>query len=116
MEKFSQILLMSFVTISIYDIIKGFYRDNKVDINNIVTAILGIILSIAAQLDAFALVGINFSIPFLGSILTGLVISKGSNYVYDFITKLISLLSGNTIQTVKIAKVEEVEEEKIESK
>lgn len=94
MEQFSQIFIMSFVTVSIYDIIKSFYKDNKIDIHAIITAILGIILSLAAGLDAFTLVGINFAVPFIGQILTGLVISKGSNYVYDFITKAISLLNG----------------------
>ena len=33
MEKFSQLFIMSFVVVSIYDIIKSFYKDNKIDIN-----------------------------------------------------------------------------------
>ena len=102
MEQFAKILMLSFVTVSIYDIIKSFYKDNKVDINSIVTAVLGIILAIASGLDAFSLVGIDFKFAIVGQILTGLVISKGSKYVYDFITKLISFLSGNTIETVRI--------------
>ena len=98
MEQFGQIFVMSFVTVSIYDIIKSFYKNNKIDINAIVTAIIGVILSVAAQLDVFALLGINFAIPYLGMVLTGLVISKGSNYVYDFITKIILLIKGKTNQ------------------
>ena len=107
MEQFAKILMMSFVTVSIYDIIKSFYKDNKIDVNSIVTAVLGIILAVASGLDAFALVGIDFKFAIIGQILTGLVISKGSNYVYDFITKIISLLSGNTIETVRITEVKE---------
>lgn len=98
MEQFGKILLMSFVVVSIYDIIKGFYKDNKVDINAIITAIIGIILAILAQLDIFCLIGIDFLIPYVGQVLTGLVLSKGSNYIYDFITKIISLLSGKGIE------------------
>lgn len=107
MEQFAKILMMSFVTVSIYDIIKSFYKDNKIDVNSIVTAVLGIILAVASGLDAFALVGIDFKFAIIGQVLTGLVISKGSNYVYDFITKIISLLSGNTVETVRIAEVKE---------
>lgn len=107
MEQFAKILMMSFVTVSIYDIIKSFYKDNKIDVNSIVTAVLGIILAIASGLDAFALAGIDFKFAIIGQVLTGLVISKGSNYVYDFITKIISLLSGNTVETVRIAEVKE---------
>lgn len=98
MEQFGKIFLMSFVVVSIYDIVKGFYKDNKVNVNSIVTAVFGIILALLAQLDAFALLGIDFVIPFVGQVLTGLVISKGSNYVYDFITKIISLLAGKQVQ------------------
>lgn len=107
MEQFAKILMMSFVTVSIYDIIKSFYKDNKIDVNSIVTAVLGIILAVASGLDAFALAGIDFKFAIIGQVLTGLVISKGSNYVYDFITKIISLLSGNTVETVRIAEVKE---------
>lgn len=110
MEQFSKIFIMSFVTVSIYDIIKSFYKDNKVDVHGIITAILGIILAVAARLDAFNLVGIDFAIPYLGQVLTGLVISKGSNYVYDFITKIFSLMQGKTIEASKEESVAAPEE------
>lgn len=107
MEQFGKIFLMSFVVVSIYDIVKSCYKDNKVDINAIVTAILGIVIAILAQLDIFAVLGINFIIPFVGQILTGLVISKGSNYVYDFVTKILSLLGGKTITTTTTTTTDE---------
>lgn len=112
MEQFGKIFLMSFVVVSIYDIVKGFYKDNKVDVNSIVTAVLGIIVAILAQLDVFALLGVSFIIPYFGQVLTGLVISKGSNYVYDFITRILSLLKGNNVSSVTETetKVEEIEE------
>lgn len=110
MEQFGRIFLMSFVVVSIYDIVKGFYKDNKVDVNSIVTAVLGIFIAILAQLDVFALLGIDFIIPFVGQVLAGLVISKGSNYVYDFVTKILSLLGGNNV-----TKTEEVIESTTET-
>lgn len=114
MEQFGKIFLMSFVVVSIYDIIKGFYKDNKVDINSIVTAVLGIILAILAKLDIFTLIEVDFIVPFVGQILTGLVISKGSNYVYDFVTKIINLLAGkaNTETELIVGEVKDSEEVK----
>lgn len=114
MEQFGKIFLMSFVVVSIYDIIKGFYKNNKVDINSIVTAVLGIILAILAKLDIFALMGVDFIVPFVGQILTGLVISKGSNYVFDFVTKIINLLAGkaNTETELIVGEVKDSEEVK----
>ena len=114
MEQFGKIFLMSFVVVSIYDIIKVFYKDNKVDINSIITAVLGIILAILAKLDIFTLIGVDFIVPFVGQILTGLVISKGSNYVYDFVTKIINLLAGkaNTETELIVGEVKDSEEVK----
>ena len=97
MEQFGKIFLMSFVVVSIYDIVKGFYKDNKVDFNAIITAVIGIFLAVLAKLDIFELMNVDFMIPYVGQVLTGLVISKGSNYVYDFITKIIALLSGKSV-------------------
>lgn len=96
MEQFGKILVMSFTVVSLYDIIKSFYSNRKVDINSIATAIIGVILSVLAQLDLFSLVGINFLVPYVGQVLTGFIISKGANYIFDFITKILKLLSGNT--------------------
>ena len=38
--------------------------------------------------DIFALMGISFSVHWLGTLLTGIVISRGSNYASDLIKRL----------------------------
>ena len=94
MEQFGKILVMAFLVVSLYDIIKSFKKGNKINFDAIITAVLGIILSVLASLDIFALLNITFAVPYVGCVLTGFVISKGANYVFDFITNIISLLSG----------------------
>ena len=42
----------------------------------------------AAGADIFALMGISFSVHWLGTLLTGIVISRGSNYASDLIKRL----------------------------
>lgn len=94
MEDFGRVFVMAFTVVSIWDIIKSFRKDNEIDWSSIGTAILGIVLSLLAQLDVFSLVGITFVVPFVGQILTGFFISKGSNYIFDFITSILNLLAG----------------------
>jgi len=45
-------------------------------------------LAILAQKDLYALLGLTFVVPYVGMILTGIFISRGSNYIADFIKKL----------------------------
>ena len=50
--------------------------------------LLAVFICFAAGVDLYALVGVCFAIPWLGVLLTGIVISRGSNYTSDFIKRL----------------------------
>ena len=49
---------------------------------------LGIIVAIAYGLDLPANFNLNSQIPYLGNILTGVLLSRGSNYIFDLLSKL----------------------------
>ena len=52
-------------------------------------AIVGAVaLCVAAKADLFAAIGLQFVWPWLGVLLTGIIISRGANYVSDFIKRL----------------------------
>lgn len=51
-------------------------------------AVLGMLLCLAYGADLPALLGFDALWPYIGSVLTGLVISRGSNYVNDLISRL----------------------------
>jgi len=44
---------------------------------------VGILIAFGAQADLLALVGIPLVIPYLGYILTGLLVSRGANFLHD---------------------------------
>ena len=52
---------------------------------------LGVLLCFMTGGDLFAVVGIAFAWPWFGAVLTGVIISRGANYVSDFIKRLQSL-------------------------
>lgn len=60
-----------------------------------VTQLTAIALSVSvcfvASGDLFAAVGITFVWPWVGIVLTGVLISRGANYVSDFVRKLQSV-------------------------
>ena len=62
-------------------------HDYKTAITQLVTIGLGIALSFAFHINVFEVLGMEVS-AIVGTILTGIIISRGSNYTSDLIGKL----------------------------
>ena|ERR1044071_12853 len=71
-----------------------------------VAAVLGIVLCLAYGADLLALLGYPASVPLVGSVLTGLLISRGSNVFNDLVSRL------NVVHT-PAAPVDRVERERL---
>ena len=65
-----------------------FYEgDRKTGVTQIVTIIIGIALAFAFNANMFVPLGLSVN-NYVGMVLTGIVMSRGSNYVSDLITKI----------------------------
>lgn len=73
---------------ALWQTLKMFWQDGKMNINNIATAILGIFICLYADIDFFKLVGLEFSVPIVGLVLSGLIVSRGANFIHDFLATL----------------------------
>ena len=51
---------------------------------------LGIIVAVAYKLDLPSYFNLKSDIPYVGCILTGILLSRGSNYIFDLIKKLLN--------------------------
>ena len=51
---------------------------------------LGIIIAVAYKLDLPAYFNLKSDIPYVGCVLTGILLSRGSNYIFDLIAKLLN--------------------------
>lgn len=61
--------------------------EKKTAITQCITIIVGILLMFAFDKDLFAVIGMPVN-HYIGIVLTGIIASRGSNYVSDFIGKL----------------------------
>ena len=52
---------------------------------------LGVAMAILAHVDLFAVIGVSFIVPYVGIVLTGIIFSRGANYVADFLKLLQSV-------------------------
>lgn len=63
-------------------------KDKKAAITQILAIVVSVLLCFAAGADLFRVVGINFAWPWVGTVLTGILGSRGANYLSDFIAKI----------------------------
>ena len=90
MNIFFGIIFAAIVVEGIITYVNQFVVDKKFQWQMLVGLVLGVLVAVVYNLDLFELVGMTAAVPFVGCVLTGIVISRGSNYVYD----LIDLIAG----------------------
>lgn len=70
----------------------------KITTEQVVAIIFGLLLAFGAGLDVFRLLEIDFGIPYLGTVIMGLFISRGSGWVHDIFDKLLKAKEGQVPQ------------------
>lgn len=88
MMDFAQLILVAILVEAIWENIKMIYDKQKLNINMMGSLVLGIVVCLLAQIDIFPIVGLNMAVPFIGSIFTGIIVSRGANFVNDLFKKL----------------------------
>lgn len=63
-------------------------KDIKTAVTQLVAIVVSVLLCFAADADLFQVVGIDFAWSWVGIVLTGILGSRGANYLSDFVTKL----------------------------
>ena len=85
---FMQLIIVAILVEAIWENVKMVYQEGKLSISMIGSLVISIIICVIANVDIFPVVGVSMSIPFIGSILTGIVVSRGANFVNDLFSKL----------------------------
>lgn len=52
------------------------------------TALLGIVVALTYDADIFAAVGLVAKIPYMGTVLTGVLVAGGSNVIFDIVKRI----------------------------
>jgi len=96
MELFFGIFFSSIVVEGVITYIKTFFVNGKPSWQILIGIALGLLTALAYRLDLFALAGLTETVTWLswvGRALTGILIARGSNYLFDLI-KLLGNLTG----------------------
>lgn len=82
------IITIALLVEAIWETLKMVWQEGKINVNTIGALIVGIAVSILAKIDIFAMQGITLSIPLIGWVLTGILMSRGANFIHDLFNKL----------------------------
>lgn len=88
MNALSQLVIIAVLVEAIWENIKRVYSDSKVDTSVVGSLGVSILVCVSTGADLFPLVNMPLSVPFLGSILTGIITARGANFVSDLFTRL----------------------------
>jgi len=104
MEQFFGVILLSIVVEGVVTYVKTWFVDKHFQWQQLVTCILGIVIALAYAMDILSLFGVTSKVPYVGQILTGILLSRGSNYIFDFIKRITKVTTGTDL-------ISEVEDE-----
>ena len=88
-----KLLVIAATVEALWETLKMFWQEGKLNVDRIGSAILGIVLCVLAEVNFFAIVGIELSVPIVGVVLSGLLVSRGANFVHDLLEAVSQLKS-----------------------
>ena len=90
-NKIASIMPLAIIIEATITYINQFFVSGEFCWEMLLSIVLGILISIAYEIDIPKYLNLNSRIPYLSNILTGILISRGSNYIYDLMTKMIQM-------------------------
>lgn len=82
------LFLLAIVVEATVSYVQEWFVNKNFNWKQILAAVLGVVVAIGYNLDLIAMFGVESTIPYLGVVLTGLIISRGSNFIADLLKKV----------------------------
>lgn len=78
-----KVFILALVSEAVWETLKMTWNHGKVSVNKIGAILVGIFMAIGTKVDIMYLSGIPMVIPYAGRVLTGILISRGANFIHD---------------------------------
>lgn len=82
------LIVISMIGEAVWETLKMIWERQKINFDRIGALVISLILSFGTGLDVLSLIGIPTKIPFVGIILTGILISRGTNFMHDLVCSI----------------------------
>lgn len=82
------VIVISLLAESIWETLKMSWQNGKVSIDRVGSLVVSILICIGTDIDILKILNIQENIPYLGIIMTAILISRGSNFMHDLLFKI----------------------------
>lgn len=83
-----QIIVLALLTEALWQTGKLVWQEGAINISVIGAMIVGIALSLLTGADLLEAAGFTMKVPIVGQVCTGLLISRGSNFIHDILQSI----------------------------
>jgi cytosine/uracil/thiamine/allantoin permease len=84
MMDLTQLAIVAFLVESLLQTVKPLYdREKGWNKSALFALVVGVVICLLTSTDLFTKVGLTISVPYVGSVLTGVLASRGSNFLHD---------------------------------
>lgn len=86
--EYAQLVIVAILIEAIWENIKMIWQNGKFSIDKIGALVISVLICILAKIDIFPIVNLSIMVPVIGSIFTGIIVSRGANFVHDLFNKI----------------------------
>ncbi|KYH30278.1 MULTISPECIES: hypothetical protein [Clostridium] len=80
------LIIVSMIAEAVWETLKMVWQKGKIHFDKIGALFIGIIIASATQMDMLSMLGMPSYIPYIGILLTGVLISRGANFMHDLLS------------------------------
>jgi hypothetical protein len=88
MENILILVVAALIGEAVWETLKMVWQEGKLSIDRVGALVVGLLIAVAGGLDLPAQMGVPLAIPYVGMILTGILISRGANFVHELLRRL----------------------------
>ena len=84
----TQLIIVAILVEAIWENLKMIWENGKFSVNRIGSLAIAVVFCILSKIDLFTLVGITIAVPYVSYIFTGIIVSRGANFVNDLFSRI----------------------------
>ena len=84
------LIVLAMLVESVWETIKMCWEHGKVSLNKIGVIVVSVLIAVMCGVNLFQLLDIDIAIPVVGSILTGILLSRGADFTHKLIKQLVT--------------------------
>ena len=98
MQGFVILIVLAMLVESVWETIKLCWEHGKISVSKIGVIIVSVLMAVLCEVNLFKLLDIEIALPTVGSILTGILLSRGADFTHKLIKQLVEVNKGDVVK------------------